>query len=97
MRAALDKISGKHDNHSSRGSSTAQNDPSSNVADANPLTTPSLVVGETLLSPGPRGQNVNLVVYPKDKFRNYLQPFDSSQLKLSISLPDGTWENLVLG
>lgn len=97
MRAALDKISGKDDNHSFGGSSTAHDDPSSNVADANPLTKPSLVVGGTLLSPGPRGQNVNLVVYPKDKFRNYLQSFDSSQLKLSISVPDGTWENVVLG
>ena len=40
---------------------------------------PSLVLGGSLLSPGPI-EMADLQVYPKDKFGNHLQTFDPSQL-----------------
>lgn len=103
MQGALDKVFGKDNNNSSKGPSNDQDDPSSNDSSngssngGSPhLAKPSLVVGGTLMSPGPGGQEVKLVVYPKDKFGNFLQPFDSSQLRLNILLPDVPWENLAI-
>ncbi|KAK4695866.1 hypothetical protein P7C71_g1951, partial [Lecanoromycetidae sp. Uapishka_2] len=104
VQGALDKVFGKDSNNSSGGPSNNQDDPSSNDSSngssgggGNPyLAKPSLVVGGTLMSPGPAGQEVNLVVYPKDKFGNFLQPFDSSQLTLNILLPDVPWENVAI-
>ncbi|MCJ1390523.1 hypothetical protein MMC18_003383 [Xylographa bjoerkii] len=65
------------------GSSSAaplpdQNDPSSNKNGTNGQ--PALVLGGSVLSPGPSGQNVDLIVYPKDKFGAELKPFEISQL-----------------
>ncbi len=102
MENALDKVFGNSGNHSSGGSSSNQDDPSSNGGDngsgngggngggQQPPTLPSLVVGGTLMSPGPAGESVNFVVYPKDQHQSFLQPFDTSQLRLYVILPDGT-------
>ena len=104
MQGALDKVFGNdNNNNSSGGPSNDQDDPSSNESSdggsnggTSNIAKPSLVVGGTLMSPGPAGQEVSLVVYPKDKFGNLLQPFDSSQLRLNILLPDVPLENVAI-
>ena len=113
MQGILDEVFGKDANHSSGRPSKDQDDPSSNDdtkedlnGDENhqePTPKPSLVLGGTLLSPGPGGENVNLVVYPKDRYQNPLLPFDPVLLTLSVGagtqaqLQDVKWSNFGLG
>ena len=54
------------------------------------------MVGGRLISPGPSGESVNLVVYPKDQYQNFLQPFDTSQLKLYLIMSDGTSQDVAV-
>ena len=46
-----------------------------------------------MLSPGPAQEPVDLIVYPKDRYGNYLQPFDVSKLLLGIQQVDKTWSD----
>lgn len=48
------------------------------------------------MSPGPGGESVNLLVYPKDQYQNPLHPFDTSQLKLYVILSDGTLQGVAV-
>ena len=71
-----------------------QDDPDSSGGVQPPPFQPSLVIGGGLMSPGPGGESVNLVVYPKDQYHNFLQPFDTSQLRLYVIMSDGTSQDV---
>lgn len=47
------------------------------------MTEPILILSGGVLSPGPGGGATDLVVYPKDKYGNFLQPFDPSLLEVT--------------
>ena len=56
-----------------------------------------MVVGGSLLSPGPANQDCSLVVYLKDKDGNSLQPFVSTKLVLSNLVGEvPSWQDIAL-
>ena len=80
---------------SSGGPKPSQDDPGSNSPGSNPTSQQCLVLGGKALSPGPAGETVDLVVFPKDKFGFSLQPFDISKMLVGIVAPENQRGNIV--
>ena len=95
LSVSLDKVFGKHGGFESNDDE--HDDPSSNGNQGTRKRAPYMVVGGSLLSPGPANQDCSLVVYPKDKDGNSLQPFDSTKPALSNFVgKNPSWQDIAL-